>query len=73
MAALNWPTALHLLCLVDLLARLPQERGRGGYALVVSTENITQNWYHGIECSMLIPNTIFRMGSGGQATCMCVL
>jgi 3-ketoacyl-CoA synthase len=36
---------------------------RGGYALVVSTENITQNWYRGNERSMLIPNTIFRMGS----------
>ena len=53
---------------------LPQERGRGGYALVVSTENITQNWYHGIERSMLIPNTIFRMGSGGGAACnVCAL
>lgn len=39
-----------------------QERGRGGYALVVSTENITQNWYRGNERSMLLPNTIFRMG-----------
>ena len=33
------------------------------YALVVSTENITQNWYHGNQKSMLIPNTIFRMGA----------
>lgn len=33
------------------------------YALVVSTENITQNWYAGDERSMLIPNTLFRMGA----------
>ena len=39
-----------------------QERGSGGYALVVSTENITQNWYRGNDRSMLIPNCIFRMG-----------
>ncbi|PSC74991.1 very-long-chain 3-ketoacyl-synthase [Micractinium conductrix] len=48
---------------VDLAAKMLRERGHGGYALVVSTENITQNWYHGNERSMLIPNTIFRMGS----------
>lgn len=32
-------------------------------ALVVSTENITQNWYAGDKRSMLIPNTLFRMGA----------
>lgn len=32
------------------------------YALVVSTENITQNWYLGNDRSMLIPNCIFRVG-----------
>lgn len=32
------------------------------YALVVSHENITQNWYYGNDKSMLIPNTLFRMG-----------
>jgi len=31
-------------------------------ALVVSTENITQNWYKGNDKSMLISNTLFRMG-----------
>jgi 3-ketoacyl-CoA synthase len=31
-------------------------------ALVVSTENITQNWYFGNDRSMLIPNCLFRMG-----------
>ena len=30
--------------------------------LVVSTENITQNWYFGEERSMLIPNCLFRIG-----------
>jgi 3-ketoacyl-CoA synthase len=32
------------------------------YALVVSTENVTQNWYLGNQRSMLIPNCIFRVG-----------
>ncbi|KAA6424520.1 MAG: beta-ketoacyl-coa synthase family [Trebouxia sp. A1-2] len=34
----------------------------GSRALVVSTENITQNWYFGNERSMLIPNCLFRVG-----------
>jgi len=32
------------------------------YALVVSTENITLNWYLGNDRSMLLSNCIFRMG-----------
>ncbi|KAL6954227.1 Protein Nef [Sarracenia purpurea var. burkii] len=32
------------------------------YAIVVSTENITQNWYFGNKKSMLIPNCLFRVG-----------
>ncbi|CAD7695581.1 unnamed protein product [Ostreobium quekettii] len=32
------------------------------YVVIVSTENITQNWYFGNERSMLIPNVLFRMG-----------
>jgi len=32
------------------------------YALVVSTENITQNWYFGNNRSMLMPNCLFRCG-----------
>lgn len=35
---------------------------RNSYALVVSTENITQNWYFGNRKSMLIPNCLFRVG-----------
>ena len=36
------------------------------YALVVSTENITQNRYFGNRKSMLIPNTIFRVGGAAM-------
>jgi len=32
------------------------------YAIVVSTENLTLNWYHGTNKSMLLPNCLFRMG-----------
>nr|XP_023896431.1 3-ketoacyl-CoA synthase 1-like [Quercus suber] len=32
------------------------------YAIVVSTENITLNWYFGNDRSMLLSNCIFRMG-----------
>lgn len=32
------------------------------YAVVVSTENITLNWYFGNNRSMLLSNCIFRMG-----------
>lgn len=32
------------------------------YALVVSTENITLNWYFGNDRSMLVSNCLFRMG-----------
>nr|XP_016479009.1 PREDICTED: 3-ketoacyl-CoA synthase 4-like [Nicotiana tabacum] len=35
---------------------------RNTYAIVVSTENITQNWYFGTKKSMLIPNCLFRVG-----------
>ncbi|XP_051136416.1 3-ketoacyl-CoA synthase 4-like [Andrographis paniculata] len=35
---------------------------RKTYAIVVSTENITQNWYFGNQKSKLIPNCLFRMG-----------
>ena len=35
---------------------------RNTYAVVLSTENITQNWYFGNKKSMLIPNCLFRVG-----------
>ncbi|XP_010447067.1 PREDICTED: 3-ketoacyl-CoA synthase 17-like [Camelina sativa] len=35
---------------------------RNTFALVVSTENITQNWYFGNKKAMLIPNCLFRVG-----------
>lgn len=36
------------------------------YALVVSTENITQNWYFGNDRSMLVPNCLFRCGASAM-------
>ncbi|PIN12181.1 Very-long-chain 3-oxoacyl-CoA synthase [Handroanthus impetiginosus] len=36
---------------------------RKTYAVVLSTENITENWYFGNKKSMLIPNCLFRMGA----------
>ncbi|KAK7397463.1 hypothetical protein VNO78_18635 [Psophocarpus tetragonolobus] len=41
----------------DLLKANPNS-----YAVVVSTENITLNWYFGNDRSMLLCNCIFRMG-----------
>ncbi|KAI9090369.1 hypothetical protein K1719_028704 [Acacia pycnantha] len=41
----------------DLLKANPNS-----YAIVVSTENITLNWYFGNDRSMLLCNCIFRMG-----------
>ncbi len=46
---------------IDLAKDLLQVH-RNATAVVVSTENITQNWYLGRERSMLITNTLFRMG-----------
>lgn len=46
---------------IDLAKDLLQVHG-SNYALVVSTENITQNWYLGNCRSMLIPNCLFRVG-----------
>ncbi|XP_066395957.1 3-ketoacyl-CoA synthase 20-like [Miscanthus floridulus] len=37
-------------------------RTPGCYAVVVSTENITLNWYFGNDRSTLLSNCIFRMG-----------
>lgn len=41
----------------DLMRNRPNQ-----YALVVSTENITRNWYVGNEKPMLVANCLFRLG-----------
>ncbi|CAI9104528.1 OLC1v1003219C1 [Oldenlandia corymbosa var. corymbosa] len=46
---------------VDLAKDMLQVH-RNTYAVVVSTENITQNWYFGNKRAMLIPNCLFRVG-----------
>ncbi|KAG7622869.1 3-Oxoacyl-[acyl-carrier-protein (ACP)] synthase III C-terminal [Arabidopsis suecica] len=46
---------------VDLASDMLQIH-RNTFALVVSTENITQNWYFGNKKAMLIPNCLFRVG-----------
>ncbi|EER91722.1 3-ketoacyl-CoA synthase 1 [Sorghum bicolor] len=46
---------------VDLARDMLQANPRC-YAVVVSTENITLNWYFGNDRSMLLSNCIFRMG-----------
>ncbi|XP_040990826.1 3-ketoacyl-CoA synthase 2-like [Juglans microcarpa x Juglans regia] len=47
---------------VDLAKRLLQVRHES-YALVVSMESMTLNWYGGNNRSMLITNCLFRMGA----------
>ncbi|KAL0414883.1 UNVERIFIED_CONTAM: 3-ketoacyl-CoA synthase 1 [Sesamum radiatum] len=46
---------------IDLAKHLLQANPNT-YAIVVSTENITLNWYFGNDRSMLLCNCIFRMG-----------
>ncbi|GFY95867.1 3-ketoacyl-CoA synthase 4 [Actinidia rufa] len=46
---------------VDLAKDLLQIH-RNTCAVIVSTENMTQNWYYGNKKSMLIPNCLFRVG-----------
>ncbi|XP_055827737.1 3-ketoacyl-CoA synthase 11-like [Solanum dulcamara] len=46
---------------IDLAKQLLQVNPHS-YALVVSMENITLNWYFGNNRSMLVSNCIFRMG-----------
>ncbi|ERN16398.1 3-ketoacyl-CoA synthase 11 [Amborella trichopoda] len=47
---------------IDLAKDLLQVKPNS-YALVVSTENITLNWYFGNDRSMLVSNCLFRMGA----------
>lgn len=50
---------------IDLAKDLLQAN-RNSIAVVLSTENITQNWYTGNEKAMLVQNTLFRMGGAGM-------
>ncbi|KAJ4840348.1 3-ketoacyl-CoA synthase 11 [Turnera subulata] len=47
---------------IDLAKSLLQVQPNS-YALVVSTENLTRNWYRGNERSMLVTNCLFRVGA----------
>jgi len=51
---------------VDLARNMLQRRRFGGKALVVSTEIITPNLYHGNERSFLLQNTLFRCGGAAM-------
>ena len=48
------------------LARQMLEIYPNTYALVVSTENLTHNWYPGTSRGMLVTNTIFRVGGAAM-------
>ncbi|BAF24892.1 3-ketoacyl-CoA synthase 17 [Oryza sativa Japonica Group] len=48
---------------IDMAARALRVSRRGGYALVVVTENMSLNWYFGENKHMLVTNCIFRVGS----------
>jgi len=48
------------------LAKDLLQHHRNCNALVVSTENITQNFYLGTQKSMLIPNMLFRVGGAAS-------
>lgn len=51
---------------VDLARNMLQRRKRGGRALVVSTEIITPNLYHGNQKSFLLQNILFRCGGAAM-------
>jgi len=51
---------------IDLAKNLLQRRGMGGIALVISTETITPNLYHGNERGFLLQNTLFRCGGAAM-------
>merc|ERR1739848_896175 len=48
------------------LAKDLLQHHKNSNALVVSTENITQNFYLGTQKSMLIPNMLFRVGGAAS-------
>lgn len=48
-------------CGIDLIYHFMQQK-KYKYALHISTENITQNFYTGKNRSMLLPNALFRIG-----------
>jgi len=50
---------------IDLARRLMASQ-RNATCLVVSTENLTQNLYHGNQKSMLLQNTLFRVGGAAM-------
>ncbi len=47
---------------IDLAKRLLEAHPQGARALVVSTENLTQAFYHGNDRAFLLQNTLFRCG-----------
>jgi len=51
---------------IDLAKKLLQKRESGANALVVSTEVITPNLYHGNERGYLLQNTLFRCGGAAM-------
>ena len=51
---------------LDLAKNMLQRRKRGGRALVVSTEVITPNLYHGNERAFLLQNILFRCGGAAM-------
>ncbi|KAK8510249.1 hypothetical protein V6N13_103843 [Hibiscus sabdariffa] len=46
---------------VDLVNHIFQTY-KNSYAVVVSSESLSPNWYRGIERSMMLPNILFRLG-----------
>jgi len=50
---------------IDLAKDLLQVH-KNSLAVVISTENITQNWYTGDRKAMLVSNTLFRMGGAAM-------
>ena len=47
---------------LDIIREILTNGGNCKYGLLVSTENMTQNFYIGLNRSMILPNTIFRLG-----------